>query len=159
MLHKLECLNARRIAMTTGPDKGPLDWYSINGQVIIVHLFAKGGWEVYAPLSPSLSIQDTLDALDRIANPISDTVRLNVREALEDRETARLKAIAAKPPNAAGAASGVIADPLWTAYDLEADPIAALMEKKGIDERQAIREYGANNTTNTGSDGLLPALS
>jgi hypothetical protein len=66
--NKLTSLGARHRAMTTGPDKGPLDWYELNSQVVIVHLYAKGGYEVYAPVAgASLSVQETLDALDRIA--------------------------------------------------------------------------------------------
>ena len=115
LLYKLQCLNARQIAITTGPDKGPLDWYTINGTTIIVHLFAKGGWEVYAPVSVSLAIQDTLDALDRIANPQP----LAIEEMHSIAPTGGT--IAAMQPTAAdrGAAKGIIDDPLWTAYDAE----------------------------------------
>lgn len=67
---KLASIHARHIAMTTGPDKGPMDWYTVpGGQTIIVHMYARGeGYEVHAPVAgASLSVQETFDALDRIA--------------------------------------------------------------------------------------------
>jgi len=106
--NKLVSLNARFIAKTTGPDKGPMDWYTVpGGQTIIVHIYAHGeGYEVYAPVAgASLSVQETFDALDRIA--ASNPQPLSVdrpQPTASDR----------------GTAAGILADPLWTAYDAEA---------------------------------------
>jgi hypothetical protein len=106
--NKLVSLGARHIAMTTGPDKGPMDWYELNGQPIIVHLYAdQGGYEVYAPAAgASLSVSDTFDALDRIANPQP----LTIEEMHSIAPTGGT--IAATQPTAAdrGAARGVIAE-------------------------------------------------
>ena len=91
--NKLTSLGARHRAMTTGPDKGPLDWYELNSQVVIVHLYAKGGYEVYAPVAgASLSVQETLDALDRIAvsNPAPLSVDRPVEEMLQPQPAGSL---------------------------------------------------------------------
>jgi hypothetical protein len=137
--NKLASLNARRFAMTTGPDKGPMDWYTINGQTVVVHMYARGGYDVYAPIVDSLSIQATFDALDRIAKPQPKADTLTYSRGLGVGTVHER----VKEPTAAdkGTAKGIIDDPLWTAYDLER------------------KDYGANNTTNTGADGLIPALS
>jgi hypothetical protein len=114
--------------MTTGPDKGPVDWYEVNGQVVIVHLFAnQRGYEVYAPVSgASLSVQETFDALDRIAasNPaplsvdrqltgaVGDLVRMAAAGNTEADDLQRLACalLGKTTPNMAGAARGVIAE-------------------------------------------------
>ena len=154
---KLASLGARHIAMTTGADKGPMEWYTLNGQVIIVQVFARGeGYEVYAPVDGhSNSVQDTLDALDRIAEPPAkpqigdmgvyhyslfddtDNTCHGTYETLDeargaasfDRLTAwtvyykdEIVASHTPQPTASdrGTAAGILADPLWTAYDMEA---------------------------------------
>ena len=49
----LVSMYARHIAKTTGPDKGPMDWYRLpDGKIIIVHIHSRGGgYEVYAPIA------------------------------------------------------------------------------------------------------------
>lgn len=126
---KLASIHARHIAMTTGPDKGPMDWYTVpGGQTIIVHMYARGeGYEVYAPVAgASLSVQETFDALDRIAgsNPaplsvdrqltgaVGDFVRMAATGNTDADDLQRLACalLGQTTPNPAGAARGVIAE-------------------------------------------------
>jgi len=113
---KLASLGARHIAMTTGADKGPMEWYTLNGQVIIVQVFARGeGYEVYAPVAGhSNSVQDTLDALDRIAGINPQPTVSNQSKYDRENSTVQLPTAADR-----GAAKGIIDDALWTAYDME----------------------------------------
>ena len=61
-------LKAESRALAFVPDGGILNFYTLNGQTVIVHEYPNDdGYEVYAPVSASLSVSGTFDALDRIA--------------------------------------------------------------------------------------------
>jgi hypothetical protein len=64
-IHKeLASLGARGLGVWHGPNKSQLKFYSINGRVVIVQVFADDdGYEVFGPLTQSNSITATLDAL------------------------------------------------------------------------------------------------
>lgn len=66
---KLESLNAREIADSQGPNGSTLEWYRLNGQVVIVQWYATeyGGYEVYGPIFNGNEVKGTFDALDEIA--------------------------------------------------------------------------------------------
>lgn len=122
---KLMSLHAIHRHMTTGPDHGPIEWYEVNGQLVLVHLFAnQRGFEVYAPVDGAgLTVQGTLDALDRIAdsNPkplsvdrqltgaVGDLVRMAAMGNTDADDLQRLACVllGQTKPNPRGAARGI----------------------------------------------------
>ena len=66
---KLNNLGAVQIAQSRGPNESSLEFYGLNGQVVIVQWFAnEEGYEVYAPIFNGNEVKGTFDALDALAN-------------------------------------------------------------------------------------------
>ena len=67
---KLDSLHARLLTGGKAPDGGLQNWYTLNGQTVIVHEYPdNNGYEVYTPIVDTIAVDATFAALDRIANP------------------------------------------------------------------------------------------
>jgi hypothetical protein len=61
--------NGRRIAITDGPvttgrNRSELEWWSVPGGVVLLQVWADGGFDIYGPLEPrSSDIAETEAAL------------------------------------------------------------------------------------------------
>lgn len=73
-----------RIAGPANTQIAAIAAYLINGRVVIVQEWHKGGWEVYAPASDSLDIDETINAVLKnvriLPRTEADPVRLNLNE-------------------------------------------------------------------------------
>ena len=55
-------VNGRIIAECAGPNDHILEWWQIKNEILIIVIYDEG-YEVYAPITKSLKIADTLKAI------------------------------------------------------------------------------------------------
>lgn len=55
--------NARWLNESDAPD-GILVWYWVKMRLLVLHVRAKNGWEVYVPIDETNSIDNTIKSLD-----------------------------------------------------------------------------------------------
>ena len=63
---RLTEVSARALSEVTGPGGTRLEFWQVGESVVIIQFYRQGGWEIYAPISPSLAIEDSFAALDGI---------------------------------------------------------------------------------------------
>ncbi len=66
---KLTSLGARRMSDVKGPHGSKMEFFTLNGQCIIVQWYnpSFGGYEVYSPVFNGNEVKGTFEALDAIA--------------------------------------------------------------------------------------------
>ena len=63
---RLTEVSARALSEVTGPGGSRLEFWQVGQTVVVIQFYRHGGWEIYAPISPSLAVQDSFAALDVI---------------------------------------------------------------------------------------------
>ena len=63
---RLTEVSARALSEVKGPGSSRLEFWKVGESVVIIQFYRQGGWEIYAPLTPSLAVDDNFTALDAI---------------------------------------------------------------------------------------------
>ena len=61
---RLTEVSARAVSEVNGPGDSRLEFWQVGETVIIIQFHRHGGWEIYAPISQSLPMEDPFAALD-----------------------------------------------------------------------------------------------
>ena len=63
---RLTEVSARALSEVKGPGDSRLEFWSVGETVVIIQFYRQGGWEMYAPITPSMAIDDNFAALDAL---------------------------------------------------------------------------------------------
>ena len=63
---RLTEVSARALSEVKGPGDSRLEFWKVGEAVVIIQFYRQGGWEMYAPITPSMAIDDNFAALDAL---------------------------------------------------------------------------------------------
>ena len=63
---RLTEVSARALSELKGPGDSRLEFWKVGETVVIIQFYRQGGWEMYAPITPSMAVDGNFAALDAL---------------------------------------------------------------------------------------------